>query len=49
MVVEAIQRDQDATEKEMVLAMDSDANLPTSSDDEAEIGDENPQGGNVKG
>ena len=34
MVSEAIQRDKETTEKEEVMAMDSDANLPESSDDD---------------
>ena len=33
MVVEAVQRDKEGAEKEAVLAMDSDANLPSSSSD----------------
>ena len=37
MVTEAIQREKEAEEKEVALAMDSDANLPESSSDEEEI------------
>ena len=36
MVSEAAQKEKEAEEKEVVMAMDSDANLPTSSDDEME-------------
>ena len=34
MVTEAIQREKEAAEKEVVMAMDSDANLPSSSDND---------------
>ena len=44
MVTEAIEKDSSAKEKEMIMAMDSDANLPTSSDEEAEHGEEKPEG-----
>ena len=43
MVTDAIQREKEATEKEVVMAMDSDANLPSSSDnddDDYEMADE---------
>ena len=36
MVTDAIQRDKEMDEKEVVLAMDSDANLPSSSDEEGD-------------
>ena len=39
MVSEAILKDKEATEKEAVLAMDSDANLPSSSSSDAEEAD----------
>ena len=38
MVKEAIQRDKEAAEKEVVMAMDSDANLPSSSDNDEDYG-----------
>ncbi len=42
MVTEAIQKDKEAAEKEVNLAMDSDANLPeTSGDDDDDIDHEN--------
>lgn len=40
MVSDAITRDKEAVEKEAVLVMDSDANLPSSSEDEAAGNDE---------
>lgn len=42
MVTDAIVKDKEAAEKEAVLAMDSDANLPSSSEDEIEEGDDKP-------
>ena len=37
MVTEAIQKDKETEEREVALAMDSDANLPDSSSDEDEF------------
>ena len=59
MVSEAIQRDKETTEKEEVMAMDSDANLPESSDDDdwvldgsydlqVAVKDENEEGDSVR-
>lgn len=44
LVTEAIQKDKEAAEKEVALAMDSDANLPDTSDDEDFNSDNDEEG-----
>ena len=49
MVTDAVQKDKEMDEKEVELAMDRDANLPTSSDeDEIDICSEEKKPANVK-